>query len=80
MCRGDKMTKRAEELRRIIHGNMLVSRMSKKARNFYKRIPIQVTANNFNDEKNIQVSGFFTIESIDFDELEKLFEEYERMI
>ena len=43
-------------------------------------MPIQVTANNFNDEKNIQVSGFFTIESIDFDELEKLFEEYEWMI
>lgn len=74
------MTKRAEELRRIIHGNMLVSRMSKKARNFYRKSLIQVTANNFNDEKNIQVSGFFTIESIDFDELEKLFEEYERMI
>ncbi|MBP0958604.1 MAG: hypothetical protein J5992_00575 [Oscillospiraceae bacterium] len=74
------MTKRAEELRRIIHGNMLVSRMSKKARNFYRKNLIQVTANNFKDEKNIQVSGFYTIESIDFDELEKLFEEYERMI
>ncbi|MBQ8727050.1 MAG: hypothetical protein IJY83_00985 [Oscillospiraceae bacterium] len=74
------MTKRAEELRKIIHGNMLVSRMSKKARNFYRKMPIQVTANNFNDEKNIQVSGFYTIESIDFDELEKLFEENERIL
>ena len=74
------MTGRARQYARKIHGEMLVSRMNKKARRFYSRVPIQVYANNFQDEKNIQVSGFITIESISFNELEKLFEEYERMI